>query len=235
MRLNTCRIFPRRFSSRNAFTFLVLFVILITLLSIAGRSSIDNDEEWYKHPDAYFSEVTCQHDDYTLKLFAELTRRLSQVFEKLEMKYFLCYGSLWGALKFKQVLPWDRNIDLCIIHHQLMAVDEEHLYETFKKLGLRHSYNSRRGKYVVTYKTVTAEVTVFEKVGSHMERVGWEKRFFPHLYYNYQTFPYQLVDHELKRLPFNGVDMPVPHQEYELQKYLYPENWWNEVKPKGCY
>ena len=87
---------------------------------------------------------------------------------------------------------------------------------------------------MIFYKSVSAEITVFEKVGQHMERVGWEKRLFPHLYLNYQNFPFQLIDKKMKKIEFNGVLMPVTHQEFELQKYLYPDNWWKEIKPKGC-
>ena len=77
--------------------------------------------------------------------------------------FFLCYGSLWGALKFKAALPWDRNIDMCVLYHQIAAIDEQLLHSAFKQFDLKYYYNSRRGKYVVTYKTVSGEITVFEK------------------------------------------------------------------------
>ena len=228
------RLLPRRIFRRNALILIAVIVIIIVLFNISG-SSIEDDEEWYKHPHAYFKEVTCQHDEYTLKLFQELTKKLSDTFEKLGLTYFLCYGSLWGALKFKETLPWDRNIDICIISHQLAAVNEQTFHQTLKNHGLNYYYNSRRGKYIINYKTVSAEITVFEKVGNHMERVGWEKRLFPHLYLDYQNFPFQLVEKELTKIKFNNLLIPVPNQEFELQKYLYPENWWKEVKPKGCF
>lgn len=224
---------PKRLTRRTKLFGLVVF--LVTLFTVFIDNSIDNDEEWYKHPEVYFKEVTCEIDDYTMKLFNELTLKLKQVLDKLELKYFLCYGSLWGALKFHSTLPWDRNIDICIVYHELANLNEQIMHQTFKSYELSYFYNSRRGKYVISYKGVSAELTVFEKVGHHMERVGWEKRFFPHLYLNFQNFPYQLIEKEMKKLEFNSILMPVPHQEYELQKYLYPENWWKEVKPKGCY
>jgi hypothetical protein len=197
-------------------------------------NSIETDEEWYKHPFVYLKHVTCEHDQTMLRQYEELTERLIAFFTKLEITYFLCYGSLWGALKFKRTLPWDRNIDMCVIHQQIARIDEQTLDQAFKMFELKYRYNSRRGKYVVTYKTVSAEITIFEKVQDHMERVGWEKRYFPSYYLNYQNFPSHLVENELPRLLFNGFDVPAPHLEYELQKYLYPENWWREVKPRGC-
>lgn len=223
---------PRRVPRRLLLICTPVFIIFI-LIKLMGNS-IDDDEEWYKHPNVHFSEVTCQHDDYTMKLFEELTSRMSNTFEKLGITYFLCYGSLWGALRTKSTLPWDRNVDMCVIYHQLATIDEQTLHQAFKQNDLNYYYNSRRGKYIVEYKTVSGEITVFEKVGTHMERVGWEKRIFPHLYLDYQNFPFQLVEKDLPKSKFHNLEIPVPHQNYELQKYLYPENWWKEVKPRGC-
>jgi hypothetical protein len=207
---------PRRLHRRLVLA--AAFLILLLLLINAFGSSIEDDEEWYKHPHAYFTEVSCEHDEFTQRLFEELTKKMSETLEKLEIKYFLCYGSLWGALKLKSTLPWDRNIDMCIIYHQLAALDEQRIHQAFKQNGLNYRYNSRRGKYVITYKTVSGEITVFEKVGSHMERVGWEKRLFPHLYINYQNFPYQLIDKELPKIEFNNILVPAPHETFEIQK-----------------
>jgi hypothetical protein len=225
--------FPRRFSRRLIIVLVLLFVIFVVIRSFG--SSLDDDEEWYKHPFVHFKEVSCESDDFTARLLDDLTDRMNSMLSKLGITYFLCYGSLWGALKFQKTLPWDRNnIDFCVIYHQIATIDEQTLHQAFKQAGLNYYYNSRRGKYVVTYKTVSGEITVFEKIGSHCERVGWEKRLFPHLYLNFQNFPYQLVERDLLKAIFNGIEVPVPHQEYELQKYLYPENWWKEVKPRGC-
>ena len=229
---------PRRHLSRRNIgrIKLLLFIIgaFLFIILLTGNS-IENDEEWYKHPNAYFKEVSCEIDEYTQNLNYELTLKLKKTLEQLKLNYFLCYGSLWGVLKFKSTLPWDRNVDVCIVYHELVNVNEQVFHQAFKNNELNYFYNTRRGKYVVFYKTVSAEITVFEKVGHHMERVGWEKRLFPHLYYSYQNFPSLLIEPEMDKLEFNKVLMPVPHQQYELQKYLYPENWWKEIKPKGCF
>jgi hypothetical protein len=105
-----CFHLPRRFFRRVLFV--VLALVFFFVLSKLTGNSIDDDEEWYKHPDAYFKEITCDHDDYTMNQFEELAQRMSATFEKLNITYFLCYGSLWGALKFQKTLPWDRNVDV---------------------------------------------------------------------------------------------------------------------------
>ncbi len=225
-------VFPRRFSRK--LVFICIAIILLIIFFNIFSSSIDDNEEWYKHPDAYGKEISCNWDDFTMNQFRELAFRMSNSLEKLGITYFLCYGSLWGALKFEKTLPWDRNVDMCVIYHQIATIGEQQIHTVFKHNELNYYYNSRRGKYVVSYKGVTGEITIFEKVGSHMERVGWEKRIFPHLYLNYQTFPFQLIDKQLNKVRFHDLKLPVPFENYELQKYLYPDDWWKEVKPKGC-
>ena len=91
-----------RCSKRFVRRILIALAILVTLIILFKKysNSLEDDEEWYKHPFVYYKAVTCSHDDYTMKMFEELTKRLVQALDKLEVTYFLCYGSLWGALKF---------------------------------------------------------------------------------------------------------------------------------------
>jgi hypothetical protein len=223
----------RRVPRRVTLVITVLFVFFISFKLL--NNPIDDNEEWYKHPDAYFSEVECYHDAFTMNLYNELTSVMNSALKKLGLTYFLCYGSLWGALRMKKTLPWDRNLDFCILKHELVAIDTKRFDETLKSFGLDYYYNSRRGKYIVYFNGVSAEITVFERVGSRVERTGWEKRLFPHLYLNFQNFPYSLVEKQpLKTIEFNSLQIPAPYEVYEIQKYLYPDNWWRIVKPKGC-
>ena len=224
-----CRRIPRRI--------IVLIVISLSIIFLIKlfQSSIDNDEEWYKHPDVYFKEVECDHDEFTMRLYDKLTELVTNALSTLGLTHFLCYGSLWGALRSQRTLEWDRNIDFCILQHELASIDQKKFNNEFSSHEMSFSYNSRRGKYIITYKTVSAEITVFERVGAHMERVGWEKRIIPHFYLNYQNFPYHLIEKlPLPTETFNNIKVPVPHDNFEIQKYLYPENWWRIIKPKGC-
>ena len=163
----------RRFPRRLLILVLVL-VLTVFLVSQIFQSSIENDEEWYKHPEVYYSEVDCEHDEFTMKLYDQLTELVANTLKNLGLTHFLCYGSLWGALRNQRTLEWDRNLDFCILHHELATIDEKKFHKEFILQGLRYSYNSRRGKYIVEYKTVSAEITVFVRVGTHMERVGRE-------------------------------------------------------------
>ena len=52
---------------------------------------------------------------------------------------------------------------MCIVYHQIATIDEQTLHNAFKQFDLSYYYNSRRGKYIVNFKTVSGEITVFEK------------------------------------------------------------------------
>jgi hypothetical protein len=82
----------RRKFSKKKFFIIVCIILAIFLIINSSKSSIDDDEEWYKHPLAYFKDIPCEHDEYTYKLHETLTKKMSEVFEKLGLKYFLCYG-----------------------------------------------------------------------------------------------------------------------------------------------
>lgn len=129
--ISISRRLPRRTLTLVVFTtFIFLFIFIIS------SQSIDNDEEWYKHPEVFFSEIACEHDEFTRVQFTELTSKLKQMLEHLGVTYFLCYGSLWGAIKFERTLPWDRNIDMCVIYNEWVSLSEEKVHEAFKQADL---------------------------------------------------------------------------------------------------
>lgn len=38
--------------------------------------------------------------------------------------HFLCYGSLWGQLRLGRTLPWERDIELCVLNEEMALKDE---------------------------------------------------------------------------------------------------------------
>ena len=49
-----------------------------------------------------------------------------------------------------------------------------------------------------------------------------------------RRIPARLVQKPLPVAMFHGFTMPVPHQGAEVQKYVFPDDWWQEVRPPGC-
>ena len=48
------------------------------------------------------------------------------------------------------------------------------------------------------------------------------------------SFPVHLLVPPFSKVDFHGQKMPVPHDEIEILKYLYKDDWWLEKPPPGC-
>lgn len=224
-----------RLTLRKVIAFLVILITIVYFYINSKKISIEDDEEWYKHPEVHFDTIICKHNPNTLAKFENLTKLLDAALRELKVTYFLCYGSLWGALRHKKTLFWDRNLDFCALYDDIYSLSSSTIRDVFSKYELSYYYYSKRGKYVIKYDEVSAEITLFERVNDHLERIGWHRVFNRDFYENYQKFPYYLIDK--KPLPledFNNIKVPVPHNSFEIQKYIYPDNWWLIVKPMGC-
>ncbi|KAF4524835.1 hypothetical protein B566_EDAN014318 [Ephemera danica] len=70
-----------------------------------------------------------------------------------------------------------------------------------------------------------------------LRRVGWKRRVMPPDCEGIaflECFPPNLVTPPLPTKLFGGINVPVPHEGIEIQKYHYADNWWKEVIPSNC-
>ncbi|XP_022650495.1 uncharacterized protein LOC111267154 [Varroa jacobsoni] len=154
--------------------------------------------------------------------------------------HYLCYYSLWGALKIGEPLPWTNRIELCVQNEELLAkADEGSIVKTFRRHGLEVRYDSANGLYYAWHDAdVRCQVYlyVFESQdGQSAWRVGWKHRLKSSKVCEGTTcFPARLVKAPLKQLDFMGLRVNVPHEEFEIQKYLYPDSWWKDVRAPNC-
>lgn len=51
-----------------------------------------------------------------------MLRDLNYLFSELNATHFICYGTLWGAIRYSKLLPFDRDVDLCVLY------DDEVIY-----------------------------------------------------------------------------------------------------------
>eukprot|EP00794_Sanderia_malayensis_P017352 gene17352-19085_t len=78
------------------------------------------------------------------------------------------------------------------------------------------------------------DLMTFKDYDGTMKRVGIESYVFFADYQHYHNFTTRLLKKPLPTLEFCGVSFSVPRNGLEIQKYHYPDDWWQEKKPKGC-
>lgn len=180
----------------------------------------------------------------TLKKLDELTSLVQEPLKALDLTFFLCYNSLWGALKVKGPLPWQNSLDLCVLNKEISAIDEGYLARTFKRYGLSINYNSVGGVYKITKMNEVNQMydpyvtlTVFEEdmITHQMRRVGWIHRMLPpNQCDDLNCFPPDLIAKPLPTIKFNEHIVPIPRDGIEIQKYLFPDSWWKDITPPSC-
>lgn len=99
------------------------------------------------------------------KLLVEMLIKISKYFDENNIKYFLCYGTLLGAVRHKGFIPWDDDIDihvpredfLRLIH--LLEADKEKLQAMDLELL---EFNQRPKSYHKRFKIANLKTTMEE-------------------------------------------------------------------------
>ncbi|XP_059471955.1 uncharacterized protein LOC132194596 [Neocloeon triangulifer] len=229
--------------SRILFT-LIIFVLILTTWLIISHSG----------PDHYIAQ-NCQNSEEFQDALHKLAKDTHDLLTGLGLTHALCYGALWGQIRMSRTLPWENDVEFCVLNEELMQKDEASIFSTFRRKQLQLSYDSVDGIYTVTNVAVeptsdlaraVVKLIVFEEdsktarvPGSKgmLRRVGWKRRVMPPDCEGIailECFPPNLVTPPLPERNFGGFFMPVPREGVEIQKYHYIDNWWKEVIPKNC-
>lgn len=123
----------RLFSARSRHKSIYYFLIGLTciyLIYLIYNLNADLEEE---------TEITSCHLTSTInKELSTLSVTIRDILDSLNLKYFLCYKTLYGAIKNNKPLPYHQSLDFCILNHQLINQDEAFIIRCVK-----HSiYNS---------------------------------------------------------------------------------------------
>lgn len=183
----------------------------------------------------------CGTTSETRPCLEALFPKVMSTLENLSLSAYLCYYSLWGALKHGGPLPWMSKIELCLRNEELSKLDEGHLLKTFRRQGAQAMYDSANGLYRVKLRDdlrpCEAYLYVFEEDRQMkvVRRVGWKNRLLPPAACEaLHCFPSTLIEPPLKEERFLGRNVAVPREGFEVQKYLFPDSWWKEVEPPKC-
>ncbi|XP_014246966.1 uncharacterized protein LOC106665218 isoform X1 [Cimex lectularius] len=185
---------------------------------------------------------TCNHSEKFHQGLHNLAGRAHSVLLSVGLTHFLCYGSLWGQLRLSKSLPWEADVEFCLLNEEIITKDEVYFARTFRNKEMQIDYDSTEGVYSVTDSKLPGakvQLIVFEKdpMINMLRRVGWKRRVLPpdcESLRSLNCFPPRLAEPPLPKKEFGGYIMPVPREGIEIQKYHYPTNWWKEILPKNC-
>ena len=208
-------------------------VTLYVSLSMRGYASYTGRNPLQPARCQYFSKTQGEK-------FLNLTYKVHKILEQLGIDHWLMYGSVFGAIRVQGPLPWDYDVDIGLNGSEWIAsMNLDQFVSAFESQGLKvnqKSWTSLRLLKITTDDLPLYEVDLFvlNNYRGWMERAGWESWLFWLHYRFYHKFPTRLIIKPLPRVPFGFFKMPVPRGGIEIQRYLYPDDWWKEVKPVAC-
>jgi hypothetical protein len=184
-------------------------------------------QRWFEKP------APCSFPEDVQEDFIEMAARISELFEEQGISYFLCYGTLWGALRMKKMLPWDNDLDICVLRQDIHKVADLTLHQFFRMKDLGISYKSKEGVYDIRFGKARGDIVVFDYSSDFewVHRIGWATRILP---IEEDRFPSRLIAPPLPKQKFHNLNLPVPRESLAIQKYFYPHDWWKIVKPPNC-
>ena len=224
--------------SRTKVRWIAVFIFALTLavlwFYLATKHLATPQTPWYKLP------APCRLSDGELADLVSLATLMHDTLDQLQAPHALCYGTLWGALRQGRTLAWDTNLDMCALDDHLQHLSTSALRHTFRhKGGYWLDYDWTTATYNFSYRGAQGQLHVFTKIVSWQEEEvavpgGWSRAVWRWFGQEQLTFPSWLLEAPFKEETFHGKNFPVPHDGIELLKYLYPDDWWLEVKPPGC-
>lgn len=189
------------------------------------------------HPFVWYTRSghKCETPINEMKDLKELIRDTNGALNELKLTHALVYGSLWGAVRYKNPLPWDNDVDIALLDDEISAIDQQKMFSVFNKRGINIYYRLWFGTYRVERNTARGDLMVFRKTFfNEMVRTGLEPWVFFLNHRKFHTVPARLFKKPLPQLLFAGVNISVPRNGIEIQKHFYPHDWWKEMKPSGC-
>ena len=191
------------------------------------------------HP--FFPAQPCEYIDETQKeQLLNMTYHVHKILDSMQVDHWLMYGSIFGAVREHGPLPWDNDVDIGFNGGgKFSTINFDDFLRGFTARGLK-VYHKRwiTSNVLKVYRDdlphIKVDLFAFYNYSGWMKRAGLETWVLALNYNLHDTFPAQLVKIPLPETRFGSFNMPVPRQGIEIQKYLYPHDWWKEVKPVTC-
>ena len=158
------------------------------------------------------------------KLMTEYLFTVADVFESLNIDFMLFAGTLLGAVRDKDFIAWDKDIDLCTT--QLILDDNELMYELVDRLKRKHFIIPHIcHKYRLSIRKI-GEVFALDVDILHLKQFNV---FEQHKYYfedwNGGFYMDARYFHDHDEIEFLGRKFKTPKNAEEFLSHYYGEHW----------
>lgn len=185
-------------------------------------------------------------DPREVGMFYDIMMRVDRIFKDHHIHYWATCGTLLGAVRHQGMIPWDDDIDVCMMEDEISRL--EGLRGVLAAEGLELYYRSDFGFYKI-FPTNGLPVTKEET----FEECPWKFPFvdvFPMTYENgkidyarrvwKEIFPreYYLTEDVLPpclELTFGPMTIPVPSHYLGYLTQMYGEDWNRVAYVKFCH
>lgn len=203
---------------------LIIFIILLLVVLI------------YKSKENYINEYTPD------ELFNSLSY-IVNILEKNNIKYWLCYGTLLGAIRNNDIIPYDYDCDLgCFVedHHKILSLNkyiEKDGYKfTMPSDNYGYSWDDKR-EYIwrvsikIEYKgKIMGDIYLYQKFNDSIcRRYDIKKDIY---FWPKATFPTWFI-RKLNKSKIRNKTFFIPQKSEVLLEYWYGPDWKIPIKAES--
>ncbi len=210
-----------------------LIVILIYLYCFFYKMEVKEKFNLTK-PNKMFSELDNNHDEIKKKIIYGL-KVIDKLFNKHNIYYTAGYGTLLGAVRHWDMIPWDDDGDLNVWRQDYSRI--MNLKDEFKANGLilesdwkliKVYFNDKKYPFIDLFINDIKDGKVircsepFDKSCKSLDKVNdW--------WWKWVNYPSQWIT-ERKRLKFGPIEIWCPIESEKILKYWYGETCLSECK-----
>ena len=157
----------------------------------------------------------------------ELFPKIKKTFDSMGVNYFLCFGTLLGAIREHDFIPHDDDLEIGVFGDEYSGIIEEKLLTIGFKRLLRYHVETENPfpheGYMEKYSNGTIDIDLF--VFSRTEEKYWCYTYLKDEWNSILTLKLCWENDGLEKIDFLGMNVPVPKYPEKHLAATYGETW----------